>query len=191
LLVAQRPERDHPSWRVKEAAARELPHRTREIALEALSGRADRELLHALVGEGVLPAEVEERVLTHAEGNPFFLEEFVRSLSDAGALVRDADGWRFDHEVEVEVPATVEKVLHARIDRLPDASHRVLTAASVLGRQFGSPMLEAVLSSEAPTAGPALQELQRLDLVRQERRWPQPEFRFKHVLIQETAYRTL
>ncbi len=192
LLVAQRPERDHPSWRVKEAAARELPHRTREIALEALSGRADRELLHALVGEGVLPAEVEECVLTHAEGNPFFLEEFVRSQADAGALVRDAGGWRFDHEVEVEVPATVEKVLQARIDRLPEAPHRVLTAASVLGRQFGSPMLQALLAAEgAPPAGPALQELQRLDMVRQERRWPQPEFRFKHVLIQETAYRTL
>ena len=194
LLVAQRPERDHPSWAVKEAAARALPHRTREIALEALTGRADRELLHALVGPGVLPADVEDRVLTHAEGNPFFLEEMVRSLADAGALARDGERWRFDHEVDVDIPPTVEKVILARIDRLTPECHRVLTAASVLGRQFGQPLLEGVVAAGGKSdesVGPALTDLQRLDLVRQERRWPQPEYRFKHVLIQEAAYRTL
>ncbi len=168
LLVAQRPERDHPSWAVKEAAARALPHRTREIALEALTGRADRELLHALVGPGVLPADVEDRVLTHAEGNPFFLEEMVRSLADAGALARDGERWRFDHEVDVDIPPTVEKVILARIDRLTPECHRVLTAASVLGRQFGLPLLEGVVAAGGKSdesVGPALTDLQRLDLV--------------------------
>ncbi len=191
LVVAMRPERDHPSWAVKETAGR--THRTGEVALEALTGRADQDLLHALVG-AVLPKEIEERVLDGAEGNPFFLEELVRSLADAGALVHDADGtWRFDHEVEVVVPASVEKVLLARIDRLAPPSHRALTAASVLGRQFGEPMLQALLEAEGhgEDVESALTDLQRLDLIRLERRWPQPEFRFKHVLIQETAYRTL
>jgi ABC-type oligopeptide transport system substrate-binding subunit/class 3 adenylate cyclase len=195
LVVAMRPERDHPSWAVKDAAGRSLPHRTAEIALEALSGRADDELLHALIGEGVLPPDVEARVLAGAEGNPFFLEELVRSLADAGALVHGDDGtWRFDHEVEVVIPASVEKVLLARIDRLTPAGHRTLTAASVLGRQFGAPMLTALLEAEGEPADAvegALTVLQRLDLIRLERRWPQPELRFKHVLIQETAYRTL
>ncbi|HXJ64463.1 MAG TPA: ABC transporter substrate-binding protein, partial [Actinomycetota bacterium] len=195
FVVTLRPERDHPAWSVRESAVWTLPHRARDLALEALSGRADDELLHALVGEGVLPADLERRVLTGAEGNPFFLEELVRSLVDAGALVRDEDGaFRFDHEVDVEVPASVEKVLLARIDRLTPTCHRVLTAASVLGRQFGQPALEAVLAAEGDPgddAEVALAELQRLDLLRLERRWPQPEFRFKHVLIQETAYRTL
>ena len=200
LVVAQRPERDHPSWAVKEAAARDFPHRTHEVALEALSGQADRELLHALVGPGVLPAGVEDRVLEHAEGNPFFLEELVRSLADAGALALEGEGWRFDHDVEVEIPATVEKVILARIDRLAPGPHRVLASASVLGRQFGLPLLEGVVGSGSgdgldPEAGDdvatALRDLQRLDLLRQERRWPQPEYRFKHVLIQEATYRTL
>jgi ABC-type oligopeptide transport system substrate-binding subunit/class 3 adenylate cyclase len=189
FVVTQRPERDHPSWAVKETAARELPHRTHEIALEALSRRADRDLLHALIGERVLPAELEAQVLHGAEGNPFFLEEIVRSLADAGALVRDGDGWRFDHEVPVEIPPTVEKVILARLDRLSPTNHRVLTAASVLGRQFGLPHLEGVSPEEG--VAEVLNDLQRLDLIRQERRWPQPEFRFKHVLIQEAAYRTL
>ena len=192
LVLTTRPEREHPSWRVKEAAARELPHRTRELPLEALSGDAGRELLTALVGEGTLSADMERRILEPAEGNTFFLEEIVRSLADAGALVRDGDGWRFDHEVEVEVPPTVEKVILARIDRLPPGSHAALMAASVLGRQFGLPLLSAVLSDgEEGDVRRSLTDLQRLDLVREARRWPEPEYRFKHALIQDAAYRTL
>src|SRR5207244_13280201 len=89
-----RPERDHASWQVKEVAARELPHRTREVALEALSGDADRDLLDAVVGAGTLPSRLETRILGHAEGNPFYLEELIRSLVDAGALVREGQAWR-------------------------------------------------------------------------------------------------
>jgi ABC-type oligopeptide transport system substrate-binding subunit/class 3 adenylate cyclase len=190
LLLTSRPERDHPSWRVKEEAARELPHRTREIALEALSGDAGRELLHALVGARTLSVDMEGRLLEHADGNPFFLEELVRSLVDAGALVAEGDAWRFDHAVEVEVPPTVEKVILARIDRLEPGSHAALMAASVLGRQFGLPLLEAVSGGNGGVVR-SLNDLQRLDLVRESRRWPEAEYRFKHALIQETAYRTL
>jgi ABC-type oligopeptide transport system substrate-binding subunit/class 3 adenylate cyclase len=189
FVLTTRPERDHPSWRVKEATQRELPHRNRELPLEALSGDAGRELLHALVGEGTLPPQMERRIIEPAEGNPFFLEELVRSLVDAGALVHGEEGWRFDHAVEVEIPPTVEKVILARIDRLDPPAHDALTAASVLGRQFGLPLLDAVVGNGG--ARNALTELQRLDLVREGRRWPEPEFRFKHVLIQEAAYRTL
>jgi ABC-type oligopeptide transport system substrate-binding subunit/class 3 adenylate cyclase len=189
LVIAQRPEHDHSSWQLKELAQREFPHATHEIALAPLSGNTERELLDALVGEGTLPNELEHRLLDAAEGNPFFLEELVRSLVDAGALVRDGS-WRFDHEVDVEVPATVEKVILARLDRLAPQAHDVLTAASALGRRFGLQLLEGVVGGDGEVRD-ALHELQRLDLVRAGRRWPQPEYRFKHALIQETAYRTL
>ena len=136
------------------------------------------------------PAEtMEERILEPAEGNPFFLEELVRSLVDAGALRRDGDGWRFDHAIEVEIPPTVEKVVLARIDRLAPDAHGAMMAAAVLGRQFGLQLLEAVAGLDDIRA--ALIDLQRLDLVREGRRWPEPEYRFKHALIQEAAYRTL
>ena len=190
LVLTHRSDRDHPAWRLKEVAAREFPHRTRELTLEALGGAAERELLAALVGEGTLPTELEQRVLADAEGNPFYLEELVRSLADAGALVRSNGGWRFDHEVEVEIPPSVEKVILARIDRLDSRCREVLAAASVLGRHFGLPLLEGVASTDGDLAD-TLHELQRLDLLRQSRRWPSPEFRFKHALIQEAAYRTL
>lgn len=192
LLLTSRTERDHGSWRLKEDVGRELPHRAREVALEALSGDAGRELLHALVGVATLPPDTERRILGPAEGNPFFLEEIIRSLTDAGALVRDENGaWRFEHDVVVQIPPTVEKVILARIDRLDHAAHATLVSASVLGRRFGLPLLEAVADRGAEQVRAALTELQRLDLVRERRRWPEPEFRFKHALIQDTAYRTM
>ncbi|HZT54098.1 MAG TPA: adenylate/guanylate cyclase domain-containing protein, partial [Gaiellaceae bacterium] len=187
LALSLRPERDHASWEFREHAAREFPHLLREIDLGPL-GDADGELLAALVAPATLPAELERRVLEAADGNPFFLEELVRSLADVGALVRTPEGWRFDHAVEVEVPPTVERAILARLDRLSPAAHELVTAAAVLGRSFALPLLEGVLGEVDRVA---LHELRRLGLLRQSRRWPQPEFRFRHALIQETAYRTL
>ena len=187
LVLSLRPERDHPAWSLREHAAREFPHLLREIDLGPL-GDADGELLAALVAPATLPVELERRVLEAADGNPFFLEELVRSLADVGALVRTGEGWRFDHAVEVEVPPTVEKAILARLDRLSVPARDLVTAASALGRTFALPLLEGVLG-EIPDD--ALHELQRLGLLRQSRRWPQPEYRFRHALIQETAYRTL
>jgi ABC-type oligopeptide transport system substrate-binding subunit/class 3 adenylate cyclase len=190
LLLTMRPDPDHPSWSIKELAARQFPHRTRELALGALTGDAEAELLQSLVGRDTLPRKLETRILAEAEGNPFFLEELVGSLVDSGALQRADGGWRFDHETSVEVPATVEKVILARVDRLTPECRDVLTAASVLGRHFGLPLLSGV-TRDGDELRDSLRELQRLDLLRESRRWPQPEFRFKHVLIQETVYRTV
>ncbi|HEY5860991.1 MAG TPA: ABC transporter substrate-binding protein [Actinomycetota bacterium] len=189
IVCSGRPERDHPWWRLKDETARRLPHRFRAIALESLPDDSGSELLHALVGYDTLPTSTAERVLASADGNPFFLEEIVRSLQDAGALVATDEGLRFDHEVDVEIPPTVEKVILARIDRLEPSPRQTLLAASVLGRRFSLSLLEAV-AGDAGIRG-ALSELMRLDFVREGRRWPEPEFRFKHALIQEAAYRTL
>lgn len=190
LTASLRDERDHASWAVRELAQREYPHLAVALSLAPLTQDADAALLRELVGEETLPQELESRVLEAAEGNPFCLEELVRALADSGALVRENGRWRFDHDVGVEVPPTVEKVILARLDRLPAATRDVLVAASVLGRRFGLALLESVVGDSLPVAD-ALHDLQRLDFVRAARRWPQPEYRFKHALIQETAYRTL
>lgn len=187
LVLTHRAERDHPSWRLRELAARDYAHRTIVLDLPALPGEAERELLSALIGGATLPARVNDRILSAAEGNPFFLEELVRSMVDAGALVAEDGGWRFDHDVQVEVPPTVGQVINARLDRLGSETLRVVRAAAVLGRRFDRPLLEGVADGAAGIAD-ALRELQRLDLVREARRWPRPEYQFKHVLIQEAAY---
>ncbi len=176
LVLTGREERDRPYWELKERAARELPHRTDDITLRPLPRNSDRELLYALVGEGTLPAESEREILQVSEGNPFYLEELVQSLIDQRSLVREAESWRFDHEESREIPATIEKVILSRIDQLSQHAHRVLVTASVLGKEFGLPLLEGLVG-EADVVAEALPELQRLDLLREAGRWPHPEYR--------------
>ena len=136
---------------MKEAAARELPHRTRELALEALSGDADRELLHALVGAGTLPAELERAdPASRAEGNPFFLEELVRSLVDAGRAGRATDerlavrprgAGRGPADGREGDPGP-DRPADARRARRADGRRRCS------GRRFGLPLLEGVAGED-------------------------------------------
>ena len=113
VLVTQRLERGHPSWQVQELARRTFAHRTTEIVLRPLAAGADAELLTALAGPQPIPVPLRHRLLAAAEGNPFFLEELVRSLGAADGTDGTSRG-----DVEVEIPATIEQVLGSRIARL-------------------------------------------------------------------------
>jgi len=189
LAFTARPEPGHALWQLRDDAVQRFGERAWELPLGVLSEGGDQALLEALVGQATLPAPVQERVLASSEGNPFYLEELVRSLIDAGVLVREAKGWRFLHDAAVEVPATIEKVVMARVDRVSPQAYETLVAASVLGREFAVPLLQEVLG---PDAAPrlALDELMRLDLI-----VGQPVadsgYRFRHAVIQETVYRSL
>jgi predicted ATPase/class 3 adenylate cyclase len=187
FVMALRPERDHPAWHFKEATAHALAHRTLEIGLDALSDVGGQRLLASLIGDGVLPVQVEAELLRVAEGNPFYIEELVRSLINNGTLRQDADGWHCDAGVSLDLPETVGEVLQARIDRLDQDCRTVLAGAAVLGREFSLPLLRATLAEQADI-GHAIGELQRLDLIRQTGRWPEAQFRFRHALAQEAAY---
>lgn len=191
VVLTSRLDPDHHSWQLRDRASREYPHTTSEITLGALPGDSDRTLLDSLIGDDVLPAAIEEQVLATAEGNPFFVEELIGSLADAGALFRTEDGWTYNEAPELEVPPTIERVLLARIDRLDPDDHEVLIGAAVIGRTFTSSLLRAASGRTDQVVSDSLHALQRLDLVRIGRRWPQPEYQFKHALIQETAYRTV
>ncbi len=128
LVLTQRPERDHRL--VGAARARGAASSRTGCARSSSSrssGDAERELLARARRRGRRSRPSSSgALLAQAEGNPFFLEELVRSLADVGALARTDDGWRFDHDVAIEVPPTVEKVILARVDRLdrPSAATR-------------------------------------------------------------------
>jgi predicted ATPase len=87
---------------------------------------------------------------------------------------------------DVTVPSLVQEALQARLDRLEPATREVINVAAVAGRTFGMPLLEALVARD--DLRPALSELQRLELVVEERRRPSPEYRFRHGLVQEVAY---
>jgi class 3 adenylate cyclase len=191
LVITQRDERDQAAWALKEAASRDFPHLVREIALEPLPSDAERTLLYELIGAGTLTDELERSVLEAADGNPLYLEELVRSLIDAGALIQEnGSGWRLDRAVPITIPETVGKVILARADRLTPECRAALAAASVVGRQFDLSLLAELVGTELMLQD-ALHELQRLGFVVAGRRWPQPQYRFKHLLIQEAIYYTI
>lgn len=191
LVLALRPERDHPSWRVREQVLREYGHLTRELALDALRPGADGDLLDSLVGAGTLPAPARQRVLATAEGNPFYLEELVRELVANGSLTHTDNGWAFSGDPRVKFPDSVGLVIRSRIDRLAAPSQELLTAAAVLGRQFDRDQLAGISQAGAEEIAEHLRTLQRVELLREARRWPVPQYRFQHALIQEAAYRAL
>jgi predicted ATPase/class 3 adenylate cyclase len=187
IVLSSRPERDHPVSSLRERALRDEGDRSQEIALEPLGDDRDRDLLAALVGETPLPVELEGRLLARAEGNPLYLEELVRSMVEVGSLERAAGGWRFDRDVPVEIPETVEKLIGARIDRLSPPAQELLGIAAVLGRQFPVALLERVADDTAT----ALDELRAAELLGDGARWPVPFCAFRHTLLQEAAYRSL
>jgi predicted ATPase len=146
LICAGRPDRETPGWRLVTEAQRSLGASMTEIVLSPLTESESRELVSNLLVIESLPVRVRDFILRRAEGNPFFVEEVIRMLIDRGAIIRQGDHWLATKEVEnVEIPDTLQGLLLARIDRLPDDAKRTLRVASVIGRQFSVKVLEEVL----------------------------------------------
>ncbi|MEP7200946.1 MAG: AAA family ATPase, partial [Chloroflexota bacterium] len=191
LLALFRPQRQEPSWRFHEVAARAHAHRYTAIQLEPLDEPHARELVANLLHIEDLPEKVRALILQKAEGNPFFVEEVIRSLLDAKLVVRDNGHWRATREIEnIAVPDTLAGVITARLDRLDEHAKRAAQTASVIGRDFQYDMLGDVYDPRDKLDG-ALSDLQRRELVREKSRLPQRAYLFKHALTQETAYASL
>jgi class 3 adenylate cyclase/tetratricopeptide (TPR) repeat protein len=165
------------------------------ISLEPLAMADANQLIALLLAVEELPASVHDRILERAEGNPFYLEEIVGQLIDAGQIVRDGERWRAVAEIEdVAIPDTVQAVLAARIDLLPPEDKRAVQLASVVGRVFWTGPLQRL--SDAGTEGveDALDRLQDRALVSARMTSTiagQREFIFKHVLTRDVAYESL
>ncbi len=191
VLALFRPQRQEPSWRFHETAGRDYAHRYAPIALEPLDEDTSRELVANLLHVEDLPEKVRALILRKAEGNPFFVEEVIRSLLDARLVVRDDDHWRATREIEnIAVPDTLVGVITARLDRLDDEAKRVAQTASIVGREFQVDVLADVHDTPAGLDA-ALGTLQRRELIREKSRLPRHAYLFKHALTQETAYASM
>ena len=189
LFFLYRTERELGSWRLGERARQRYPHRYKEIEVRPLPPDASKSLAVSAAG-GEIPDPVAELLAERSGGNPFFLEEAVRDLVERGALQRDNGKWTLAvGEEELVIPALVQGALQARLDRLDPATREVLSFAAVVGRTFGVQLLEKLVPREQLM--PALTELQRLDLIYEKSRRPNPEYRFRHGLVQEVAYSSL
>jgi class 3 adenylate cyclase len=179
LLVNFRPEY-HADW-VRKSYYQQLP-------LSPLSSEAVDELLEELLGHDPSVANLTIRIREHAGGNPFFLEEVVQSLAEAGTLEGTRGAYRMAEPIErLEIPTTVQAVLAARIDRLAECEKQVLQTASVIGRQFSEALLLRVAELPHAEVEVALSQLQDAELIREEALYPDVEYAFKHPLTQEVA----
>ncbi|MBI4636203.1 MAG: AAA family ATPase [Candidatus Rokubacteria bacterium] len=188
-----RPEGESPVGRLREIAARDHGGRYTELALAPLSPAESERLVTNLLEREDLPPRLRQMILARAEGNPFFVEEVIRALIDAGALERSdpAGPWRVTTEVDhVTLPDTLRGVIMARIDRLDEALKAVLKLASVIGRSFFYRVLRAVSEAERELEG-HLAALQEVELIRERRRIPELEYAFKHAVVQEATYDTI
>jgi len=162
-----------------------------EIFLGPLTSKASRDLIEKLLGGNYLPEKLSEEILGKAEGNPFFLEEVLRSLIERGVLICGEDGWSVSSLSEtVRVPDTLQGVLLSRLDRLSDDLKRLIQKAAVIGRVFLYRVLEQMAGEEG-SIDIRLASLEASDLVHERSRLPEIEYIFKHALTQEVAYQTL
>ena len=195
VICLLRPDKDAPSWSAIEKARSELGARYTEILLEPLDDVHAQELLGNLLYIEDLPESVRNLILEKAEGNPFFVEEVIRTLIDSGHIVQENSHWRATREiVNVTIPDTLTGVLSARIDRLPQNTKYVAQTAAVLGRIFEYRALTTVCGAAAPPperiedVEPHLGVLTYEELVRERVHDPELEYIFKHALTQEAAY---
>jgi predicted ATPase len=149
IVLVMRPEKDSPGWRLLESA-RETAGGALEIHLAPLTESDTQELVRNLLDIEALPDDLREVIRAKAEGNPFFVEEVLRMLIDQGSLQREGEAWRLTGDVaSLEIPDTLQGVLAARIDRLPEEAKRTLQIASVIGRTFQVRVLEEVILRQA------------------------------------------
>jgi predicted ATPase len=161
-----------------------------QLRLDALPPESTGELLRALLGDD--PAlELLKRLLVK-RGNPFFIEESIRTLVETGALTGERGAHRLTRAVQaIEVPGTVQVILAARIDRLAAADKQLLQTASVIGKDVHFVLLQAVAELTEDAVHRGIARLQEAEFLYETRLFPDPEYTFKHALTHEVTYGTL
>jgi adenylate cyclase len=145
-VMVTRPDQEAAGWRMV-TAAREIPGVSAiELHLSPLSEGDSQQLVSNLLEVTALPGSLRQLIQAKAEGNPFYVEEVIRMLIDRGSLQRQGDAWNITRDLkEIEIPDTLQGVIMARIDRLPEDAKRTLQIAAVIGRRFQVKVLEEVL----------------------------------------------
>jgi class 3 adenylate cyclase len=193
MLCAFRPERQSPAWQLKLKAETDFPHRYTEIQLERLGDEDTDALVSALLMIADLPPELRQLIMRKADGNPYFVEEIVRTLIEQGVVEKTADGLRWQANTKIEdiaIPDNLQSLLMARIDRLDQETKSTLQLAAVIGRSFYHRILRAI-SDSAMAIDKHLSSLERVELLTESTRLPELEYMFKHELARDAAYATI
>ena len=180
LLVNFRPEYEHP-WGRKTYYT--------QLRLDPLPPEGAEALLNALLGEDRTLARLTRVLIDRTEGNPFFLEESVRTLVETQVLVGERGAYRVAKALDAwQIPATAQAILAARIDRLAPEDKRLLQAASVIGKDAPFALLQAIADMPEDSLRQGLTHLQAAEFLYEASLFPDLEYTFKHALTHEVAY---
>jgi tetratricopeptide (TPR) repeat protein len=180
LLVNYRPEYQH-SWGSKTYYT--------QLRLDPLPPASAEDFLHALLGDDPGLAPLKQLLIARTEGNPFFLEESVRTLVETGVLVGTPGAYRLAQALPtIQVPATVQAVLAARIDRLPPEEKRLLQTAAVIGTEVPFALLQAIAELPEADLHRGLTHLQAAEFLYEASLFPELVYTFKHALTHEVTY---
>ena len=183
LLVNYRPEYQH-GWVSKTYYT--------QLWLDPLPPASANELLQALLGDDPSLAQLTQLLIARTQGNPFFLEESVRTLAETQVLIGARGAYRLAQALPgIQVPATVQAVLAARIDRLPPEEKHLLQTAAVIGTEVPLPLLQAIAELDEAALHCGLTHLQAAEFLYETRLFPDHAYTFKHALTHEVAYGSL
>jgi len=183
LLVNYRPEYQH-GWGSRTYYT--------QLRIDPLPPENASELLQALLGDDPGLQPVKQLLIGRTHGNPFFLEESVRTLVETKALVGERGAYRVAKALpSIQVPASVQAVLAARIDRLPPEDKRLLQSASVIGEDVPFTLLQAVVELPEEELRRGLSRLQADEFLYETSLFPDLEYTFKHGLTYQVTYNSL
>jgi len=183
LLVNFRPEYRH-DWSRKSYYT--------QLRLDPLGAAEARELLRALLGDAAGLGRLEQLILEQTEGNPFFIEEVVQDLVEGQVLRGERGHYRLEQVPgKLHIPATVQGVLAARIDRLQPAEKALLQTLAVIGKVFPWSLLVRVVEQPEDKTKTLLARLQAGEFIYEQPAFPEVEYSFKHALTQEVTYGSL
>jgi class 3 adenylate cyclase len=180
LLASCRPEYQH-RWESKSYY--------RQLRLDPLPDDSAQAMLGALVGDDAQLLPLKQLLIARTDGNPFFIEESVRTLVESGCFGGPRGAYHLEKDpTAIQVPATVEAVLTARIDRLSPEEKRLLQCAAVVGKIVSVSLLRAIAEMDEVTLQRSLAVLQAGEFLYVVRSCPDPEYTFKHALTHQVTY---
>jgi tetratricopeptide (TPR) repeat protein len=183
LVVNYRPEYRH-AWGSKTYYT--------QLRLDPLPPESAEALLDTLLGDDPGLAALKQRLIARTEGNPFFLEEMVQTLVETQVLVGERGAYRLAQEaLTIQMPATVQAVLAARIDRLPADAKRLLQTAAVIGADVPLELLQTIVALSEGALQQGLTHLQAAEFLYETHLFPERVYTFKHALTHEVAYGSL
>jgi tetratricopeptide (TPR) repeat protein len=183
LLVNYRPEYQH-AWATRTNYGR--------VLLKPLPAESAEQLLTALLGSNAALEPLTHMLIARTEGNPFFLEESVRTLVETGALTGERGAHKLARPLPaIQVPETVQAVIAARIDRLCATDKALLQMASVLGKDVPFGLLQAIAEIAEDELHAAIGRLRAAEFLHEFEFLPDVQYTFKHALTHEVAYGSL